>query len=117
ETLPTTERVQIGNSPPTVARATFLSRQPPARFGGRGGREPLTPISDGVWPHVSRASSNTARTLLQNALRPCLGLRVILHLTKQGSQRLHHPEDFRGHGPFSKSVRTGADLDVGIRVN
>jgi hypothetical protein len=28
----TTERVQVGNSPPTVARAAFLSRQPQAGF-------------------------------------------------------------------------------------
>src|SRR5215813_9809139 len=32
----TTERVQIGNSPPTVARAAFLSRQPHAAFDVAG---------------------------------------------------------------------------------
>src|SRR5215475_243790 len=32
----TTERVQTGNSPPTAARATFLSRQPHAAFDVAG---------------------------------------------------------------------------------
>ena len=32
----TTERVQVGNSPPTVVRATFLSRQPHAAFDVAG---------------------------------------------------------------------------------
>jgi len=42
-------------------------------------------------------------------------LPIFAHHT--GSQGLHHPEHFRGSRPFSKSVRTGADLDMGIRVN
>ena len=32
----TTERVQVGNSPPTVVRAAFLSRQPHAPFDEAG---------------------------------------------------------------------------------
>src|SRR5215475_12448772 len=36
----TTERVQIGNSPPTVARTTFLSRHPHATICGKDAEQP-----------------------------------------------------------------------------
>jgi len=42
----TTERVQVGNSPPTVARAAFLSRHPHATFCGS--RRWVTAVGDPV---------------------------------------------------------------------
>jgi len=46
----TTERVQVGNSPPTVVRAAFLSRHPHAGFylGGEAQGQPRLLPTDHV---------------------------------------------------------------------
>src|SRR4029453_2035569 len=61
----TTERVQIGNSPPTVVRAAFLSRHPHATFCGS--RRWVTAVGDPVL--VERFLRSTRANLWHNGNR------------------------------------------------